>query len=177
MSITSLAENNTTSLVRFGAPDHQAVEIELAASPSEFGFTLLETTIALLLLMIVALGSASLFSLSVYNNSGGSDRATSLAIAQQTLEALRSAQFSSTTTDASLNGGTFAPIGVVQDGRLFTINKIIDDNPATPAVDVVATSTLKAITITVRSQSIGSGWASGVGGTVTLMSQRAKADL
>lgn len=175
MSITSLAKNNTTSLVRFGAPERQLVEIDPAASES--GFTLLETTIALLLLMIVALGSASLFSFSVYNNSGGSDRATSLAIAQQTLEALRSVQFNATTTHASLNGGTFAPIGVVQDGRLFTINKIIDDNPATDAVDVNATSTLKAIRVTVSPQSIGRGWAAGAGGTVTLMSQRAKADL
>jgi prepilin-type N-terminal cleavage/methylation domain-containing protein len=142
----------------------------------EKGFTLLESTIALLLMLIVALGSASLFSFSIYNNSGGSDRATSLALAQQALEVLRSAQFNSTTTDASLNGGQTIQAGVVRDGRTFTITRTIDDNPATTAQDIDATSNLKGITVTVVPQSIGGGWAFGAGGTVTLRTQRARTD-
>jgi Tfp pilus assembly protein PilV len=68
----------------------------------ERGFSLLEAVIAMLLMTVIALGSASLFSYSIYNNSGASDRATSIAIAQEALELLRSAQFNSTTTDATL---------------------------------------------------------------------------
>ncbi len=89
---------------------------ERSSITEQSGFTLLEAVIALLIMLIVALGSASLFSFSIYNNSGGTDRATSLAIAQQALERLRSAQFNSTTTDAVLNGGTTPQTGIVRDG-------------------------------------------------------------
>ena len=142
----------------------------------EAGFSLIEAVIALLLMMIVALGSASLFSFSIYNNSGGSDRATSLAIAQEALEVLRSAQFNTTTTDASLVGGTTVQAAVVRDGRTFSVTRTVDDLPSTAAVDINAATTLKGITITVVPQSIGRGWASGAGGTVTLMTQRSKTD-
>jgi Tfp pilus assembly protein PilV len=133
----------------------------------EKGFSLLETTIAMLLMLIVALGSASLFSFSIYNNSGGSDRAISLAIAQQAMEALRSATFNGTTTDARLNAGTVLQSGVIRgDNRSFTVTRTVVDN----------SPTLKSITISVRSDSIVKGWASGAGGTITLISQRSRAD-
>ena len=140
------------------------------------GFTILETTIALLLMLIVALGSASLFSFSIYNNSGGSDRAVSLALAQQTLETLRSVTFTTAATDARLNGGTLVQNGVLRDGRSFQVTTIIDDNPATAAVDVAPNNTLKSITIIVESQSIGRGWAAGAGGRVTLITQRTRTE-
>ena len=132
----------------------------------EGGFTLLETTIAMVLMMIVALGAASVFAFSVYNNSGGSDRAVSIALAQQALEALRGATFNGTTTDARLAAGTVVQNGVIRDGRTFRITKVVTDN----------STTLKTITITVQSQSIVSGWASGAGGTITLIAQRSRAD-
>lgn len=131
------------------------------------GFTLLETVIALVLMLIVALGSASLFSFSIYNNSGGSDRALSLAIAQQAMEALRGATFNGTTTDARLDPGTVVQSGVIRgDNRSFSVTRTVVDN----------STTLKSITISVRSDSIVNGWASGAGGTITLISQRSRAD-
>jgi prepilin-type N-terminal cleavage/methylation domain-containing protein len=136
------------------------------AQEGEKGFSLIETTIAMLLMLIVALGSASLFSFSIYNNSGGSDRAVSLALAQQAMEALRGATFNGTTTDARLSAGTTVQNGVLRDGRSFTVSRTVADT----------STTLKTITITVRSQSIVTGWASGAGGTITLISQRSKAD-
>lgn len=142
----------------------------------EGGFTLLEACIALLLMMVVALGSASLFSFSIYNNSGGSERATSMAMAQEALERLRSAEFSSTTTDASLAGGTTVQNGVVRDGRTYRLTRTIDDNPATIAPDINASTNLKSITIAVMPERIGGGWAFGAGGTVTLITQRARTD-
>ncbi|HBB89587.1 MAG TPA: hypothetical protein DC047_18430 [Blastocatellia bacterium] len=132
----------------------------------ELGFSLIETTIAMLLMLIVALGSASLFSFSIYNNSGGSDRAVSLALAQQAMEALRGAKFNGTTTDARLNAGTVVQSGVLRDRRSFTLTRTVTDN----------SPTLKTITITTSSQSIVTGWASGAGGTITLISQRSRAD-
>lgn len=130
------------------------------------GFTLLETVIALLLMFIVALASASLFSFSIYHNSGGSDRAVSLAVAQQALEILRTVPFTSTNTDVRLNAGTITQNNVVVNGRSFKITKVITDN----------SSTLKTITITVQTKGIVTGWASGAGGTVTLMTQRTRSD-
>jgi len=142
-------------------------------SNGEAGFSLVETTIGLLLMTIVGLGAMSLSMFAIYNNSGGSDRATSLAIAQQTLERLRSANFNQTTTDFALMGGTSLQMAA-QDGRLFKVTKTIDDNPKTSAVDVNPATTLKLITITVASQSIGRGWARGEGGTITLITERTK---
>jgi Tfp pilus assembly protein PilV len=139
------------------------------------GFSMLEATIALLLMLVVALGSASLFSFSIYNNSGGSDRATSLAIAQQALEVSRSAQFNSTTTDASLNGGPTVQ-DVVRDERRFTLTRTVDDNPATVATEIIPNTNLKRITITVVPRSIGRGWAFGAGGTVNLYTLRSRSD-
>ncbi len=143
---------------------------------SQVGFTLLEACIALLLMMVVALGSASLFSFSIYNNSGGSERATSMAIAQEALERLRSAEFSGTATDANLAGGTTVQNGVVRDGRTYTLTRTIDDDPTTAAVDVNTASNLKSITVAVMPERIGGGWAFGAGGTVTLITQRARTD-
>jgi len=142
----------------------------------ESGFTLVEAIIALLLMLVVALGSASLFSFSIYNNSGGQDRSTGLAIAQQALELLRNAEFTPSNTDATLAAGTYVQTGVVRDGRRFTVTKVIDDNPATATVDVDTATTLKSIRITVSPESMGRGWALGAGGTVTLLTQRARMD-
>ena len=157
----------STSLPHRGAP---------SVRRGEAGFTLVEATIALVLLLIVGLGAASLFAYSIYNNSAGSDRATALAVAQQAMEQLRNADFNLTTTDATLNGGTYTQNGVIRDGRQFTVVKIIDDNAATDTVEVNAATTLKKITIRVTANSIGRGWATGAFATITLVSQRAKCD-
>ncbi len=150
-----------------------AANLKLA---DQSGFTLLEAVIALVLMLIVALGSASLFSFSIYNNSGASDRATSLAIAQAGIERLRGAQFNSTATDPSLSAGAPAPTTVLSDGRQFSLAVAIDDNPATLALDVIPATNLKGITVTVVPQSIGRGWAFGAGGTITLFTQRSRTD-
>jgi len=170
MSIASI-NKRFDRVVLFGPVEAR----DCSGRAGESGFTLIEAIIALLLMLIVALGSASLFSFSIYNNSGGSDRATSLAIAQQALEGLRSAQFNATTTDPSLVGGTTVQT-VVVEGRTFQMTRIIDDLPATSVPDVDATTNLKGITVAVVPQSIGRGWAFGAGGTVTLFTQRSRTD-
>ena len=172
MSIADSLNKKSDRVASFGLIE---ASVDCSGRVGESGFTLIEAIIALLLMLIVALGSASLFSFSIYNNSGGSDRATSLAIAQQALESLRSAQFNATTTDPSLVGGTTVQT-VVVEGRTFQMTRIIDDLPATSTPDVDATTNLKGITIAVVPQSIGRGWAFGAGGTVTLFTQRSRTD-
>lgn len=156
---------------RVGANEHDACD------SGERGFTLLETVVAFVLMMIVALGAASVFAYSVYNNTGASERSVELAIAQQTLEIKRNAKFGPSGTDAALLAGTFTQTGVVRNGRTYTVKVVIDDDPSTPAVDVNAATTLKKITVTVTTESGGTGWASGGWGSVTLITERAKSEL
>lgn len=151
-------------------------DLPMKRAAGQDGFTLLEAVIALLLMTIIALGSASLFSYSIYNNSGASNRATSIAIAQEALELLRSAQFNSTTTASTLAGGTTTQTGILRGGRLFDLTKTIDDDPFTNGNQVNAASNFKTITITVTPQLTGKGWARGGGGTITLTTQRSRTD-
>jgi Tfp pilus assembly protein PilV len=161
----AILETNLDNLTALSGTESQPVYSTPEGS-TQAGFTLLETVIALILMMIVALGAASLFSFSIYNNSGGSDRAVALATGQQALEILRTAPFTSANTDARLNAGTVVQNNVLVNQRYFKITKTIVNN----------STTLKTITITVQSQSIVTGWASGAGGTLTLMTQRTRAD-
>jgi Tfp pilus assembly protein PilV len=147
---------------------------ETSSQPAgELGFSLLEAVISLLLMTIVALASASLF---IYNNSGASDRATSIALAQEALELSRGARFNSTGTDTSLVGGTTSQLGIVRGSRTFDVTKTIDDDPSTNGVQINAASNFKTITITVAPRLTGKGWVRGAGGTITLITQRSRTD-
>lgn len=66
------------------------------------GYSLLETAIALLIMMVVTLGTASLYVYATNYNAGSADRAASLAIAQQKMERLRRSSFN----DALMAAGT-----------------------------------------------------------------------
>lgn len=153
---------------------------------SERGFSLVEVVIALVVMLVIALGAASLFAYSVYNNTGGGDRSQTLAIAQQALERLRHAKFSVTGTDAILNAGSITEIVRrggqnplnLQDptARSYRIVSTIDDNPSTPALDINALTTLKSVTVTVTPLGAGQRWASGAGGAVTIVTLRSKTD-
>jgi Tfp pilus assembly protein PilV len=66
------------------------------------GFTLIETTVAMLVMMVVGLGATSLFLYSVRYNSGATQRSIAMAVAQQRLELLRGVDYD----DAGLAFGT-----------------------------------------------------------------------
>jgi type II secretory pathway pseudopilin PulG len=146
--------------------------MKLRSDEGERGFTLVETTIALVIMMIVMLGSASLFAFSIFNNTSGADRTQTLAVAQQTLETLRNEQFSSDVTDKDLLAGPPKPLSVTRGGlngsgaRPYTI--------VTTVVDT--TPTLKTITVVVTPIGAGPAWATGPAASVTITTQRAKSD-
>jgi Tfp pilus assembly protein PilV len=137
------------------------------------GFTLIETTIALLIMMIVMLGVASVFAFAIANNSNGADRAQTLAVAQQRLETLRNVDYSETTTHADLTVGahtlTVYRGDVGEAGRKYKIDWNVEDN---------STGTLKTITVNVTPITAGPSWAASVSSwaTVTIITQRAKTD-
>ncbi len=81
------------------------------SSKNAQGFTLIETCIALVVMMVVGLGATSLFLFALRNNTGGSERSQALAIAQQRLEELRSLGFN----DPQLAIGQTISTVVLQD--------------------------------------------------------------
>ena len=90
---------------------------------SERGFTLIETSIALVVMMVAGLAVSSLFMFSMQNNVGGNERALAMAVAQQQLEQLRSVAFE----DASLNAGTTNST-VNSGGHSYAVVKTITDD-------------------------------------------------
>ena len=115
----------------------------------EGGFTLIETCIAMVVMMVGALACCSLFVFSIQNNVGGSERALSMAVAQQQLEQIRSVTYDDTT----LNTGTTS-FSVATGGRTYSVQRVVasetnSDNTA---------KELKRITVTVTPQAAGPNW-------------------
>lgn len=113
------------------------------------GFTLIETTIAMVVMMVASLACCSLFVFSVKNNVGGGERALAMAVAQQQLEKMRSVNFD----DSSLNVGTTK--STVRSGeRNYSVETVVasetnSDNTA---------KQLKRITVRVTPQTEGANW-------------------
>lgn len=106
----------------------------------ERGFTLIETSISMVVMMIAGLAVSSLFVFSLQNNVGGADRALAMAVAQQQLEQLRSVAYDDTT----LAVGT-ATSTVTSGGREYSVAKTI----ALETNDDNSSKALKKITLVV----------------------------
>ena len=132
---------------------------------SEAGFSLLETSIAMVLLAIVGLGIASCFFFAAKNNSSARDRDLAMAVAQQRIEQIRNAAF----TDPALNAGTTNST-IIRAGRSYAVQTIITDGNVQNGV-----ATTKNIQVRVVPWSDGDAWARNVNtifGSVTVVSQR-----
>ena len=118
---------------------------------NEHGSTLIETTIAMMVMMVAGLGVLSLFTYSIGYNSGGNDRAVAIAIAQEQIEQLRSVQF----TDSILNVSTATVLtpDTVSNGREYRVTRTVTGSNN----DAGGNPTLK--TITIRVDPTSSGWA------------------
>ena len=115
------------------------------------GFTLMETSIAMVVMMVGALGIASLFVFSTQNNIGGSERALAMAVAQQQLEQIRIVNYDDTT----LNVGTVT--ATVRSGeRPYTVQRTVAQETNADG----SARQLKRITITVTPQAGGPNWLS-----------------
>ena len=103
---------------------------------SQRGFTILEAAIAMVLLMVIGLGVASLFTYSISANSRADDRELAMAIAQKRMEWLRTIAFTTQTRSLAYsypNGG-LAPTAtagvsetVTNAGRSYTVVTTIQD--------------------------------------------------
>ena len=118
-------------------------KVETNNKKNERGFTLIETCISMVVMMIAGLAVSSLFVFSLQNNVGGNERALAMAVAQQQLEQLRSVTFE----DASMNAGTSTT--TVRNGNhdYTVVKSITDDTNANGS-----NKNLRKITITVTPQ-------------------------
>lgn len=89
------------------------------------GFTLIETSIALVVMMVAALGAASLFAFAIKYGSGAYDRTLAIAVAQQRMEKLRKGSFdevvSSNDPDVTSSNRHFSVVTTVTGTNLKTI--------------------------------------------------------
>ena len=106
----------------------------------ERGFTLIETSISMVVMMIAGLAVSSLFVFSLQNNVGGGDRALAMAVAQQQLEQLRSVAYDDTTLSVGTTTST-----VTSGGRDYSVVKTI----ALETNDDTSSKALKKITLVV----------------------------
>ena len=105
------------------------------------GFTLLEAAFALVILMIIGLGIASLFTYAIRANSRADDRELAMATAQQRMEWLRTIQFNTQTRTLPYSypdGGlaqTNVPVNetITNAGRPYVVTTIINDLSVVPA--------------------------------------------
>ena len=137
----------------------------------EQGFTLIETTISLVIMMIVGLGAASLFIFAASYNSSASDRQLAMGVAQKRMEWLRDIPFNVTTRGLSYAEGGLASTGAdgvtetfTNGDRKYTVVTTITDLQSDP----LGNPTLKRITLRVTPQGAGNNL-----GSVILTSIRA----
>lgn len=132
-------------------------------APRERGFTIIETTLSMAVMMVVALGVAALFVHSVTNNSGAGERTLAMSVAQQHIERLRSIEFDEINDIAAHN--------VQGADHTFTVQ--VNVTPVdTDADDGI--NTLKRIEVRVTPQADNGGWSNG---TVVLWTERASLTL
>ena len=123
-----------------------------ARSKCEGGFSLIETAIALFIILVATLGVASLYTHATSYNSGAATRAMALAVAQQRMERLRDTPFLDASLNATASPGTSEV--VVSFGHSFSVTTAV-----TNANLVNGQPTLKRITVTVVPQGRGGPWA------------------
>ena len=144
---------------------------------SESGMTLVETTCALVIILIALLGVAFSFTYAINYNAGNQARSQGLAILQQEVEQMRAAKFTPFLTDTVLAGGPKLPRTVsTQNGIPFVVNISVDNDPLTAGIqnDVdVPVPTIKEVSITTQLASPAPGWQVAVPTTVVLRRVRA----
>lgn len=146
---------------------------------AEKGFSLVEVTISMVILMIVLLGVFVTFTYAINFNAGNNSRSQALAVLQQQVEQMRSAKFTPEITDPLLVGGTRATqIVTSADGGRYKVNVSVDNDLSATATGIQstneATTSLKEVSVTVALDSPTPGWQTSLPATVIL--RRVKAN-
>jgi Tfp pilus assembly protein PilV len=147
-----------------------------SSDSTQRGFTLLEAAIALVVLMIIGLGIASLFTYAIQANGRADDRELAMAIAQKRMEWMRTIPFTTQTRTVAFsypNGGlaqTSVPVNetVTNAGRPYVVTTTITDLSTVPAGNPdEGAPTLKRIQVNVTPQGAATAFE-----TVSITTQR-----
>src|SRR5688500_8471316 len=107
----------------------------------ERGFTLIETSTALLVMMIGGLGICAVFAYAIKNNTGSRDRAAAIAVAQQEMERFRQVTY----LDPLLTAGAATTKTVTSADRTYqVVTQITDTTTSLKTVTIVVTPLLSS---------------------------------
>ena len=139
------------------------------------GFTLIEVIVAAGLMIILCIGTLTVFTHAIKINQGNNLRSQAQSVLQQEAEYYRSLRFVPVGSDAGLNAGTpTRPNRTSSDGTVFTISVTITNKPlVTGVASTDATVTLKEIQITAAPLVARTGWLSNLGTNMTIQRVRA----
>lgn len=134
----------------------------LKARGEQGGFTLVETSVALLVMMVAGLSIASVFAFAVSYNKGANGRAVAQAIAQRQMEFLRKSAYNEIVDSTQV---------VTRAGLSYSVVTQVCDNGS---VACGGSTSVKRVTVTATPLNSGTGWASG---PVILVTLRGKTSL
>jgi Tfp pilus assembly protein PilV len=126
---------------------------------SAAGFTLIETAVAMIIMLVGCLAAVSLFSFATRYNTAAYDRTIAQAFAQKGMEEVRSTSFSLLSTPA---GASTIYSG---DGRPFTVTTLVCTDAACGG-----STSIKRVTISVAPVNATAAWAATPLSLVTLRS-------
>lgn len=149
-------------------------------SPTEHaGFTLVEVIIAAGIMIILCVGTLTVFTHTVRINRGNNLRAQAQSVLQQQVEFYRGLKFIPVGSDTALNAGLYTNLRTVNssDGRAFYITVEIDNDPYTAgrqenAQVPDATCKFKEIKITAVPVVAETGWLANLDANVTIQRVR-----
>lgn len=152
-------------------------------SVADAGFTLVEVIIAAGIMVILCVGTLTVFSHATKINTGNNLRAQAQSVLQLEAEYYRSLKFIPVGSDVGLDGGTYTNVRTrtSSNGQTFNITVTIDNNPSTTAVDTGSEPTCKfkqiAITaVPTAAESTRPAWLSNANLNTTLVIQRVRAN-
>lgn len=142
------------------------------------GFTLVEVVIAAVIMVILCVGTLTVFSYAVRVNRGNALRAQAMSILQKEVEYYRSLKYVPVGSSAELNAGTYPNLRTrtSPDGRVFNVSVTIDNDPLTAGVQTTpldADCRFKEITITVVPQVAETSWLANLKTNLTIQRVRA----
>ena len=139
------------------------------------GFTLVEVILAGSIMIILCVGTLTVFSHAVKINTGNNLRAQAQSVLQQEIEYYRGLKFVPNVTDADLTAGTHTrPNRTSADLQAFAITVVVDNDPygTSPGEVLDADCKFKQITITVVPVVTRAGWLADLKTNVTIQRVR-----